>query len=221
MKVTPPKFIVDNAIEGSPKIYSQSNEACVVMEYFHGEVGNLLDIGANDGETFSNSRNLLQLGWSGTLIEPSPKAFSKLLELYGTGEKTTLLNIAISDATATTTLHESGAHVLGGNDIALVSTVVPAEMNRWKDVEFNNVQVDTKRIDDAGLDKRYDFISIDCEGMDWVVLQQLNLTAMGCKCICVEHNSIMDLKLDIIGYCKQFGLETILLSNAENIIIAK
>lgn len=44
--------------------------------------GRFLDVGAYDGETFSNTRLFVQWGWSGVLVEPSPKPLAKLLALY-------------------------------------------------------------------------------------------------------------------------------------------
>ena len=55
--------------------HSQNKEAQIVLNYFNGRVGNLCDIGTNDGITFSNSYDLIQTGWTATLLEPSPKAY--------------------------------------------------------------------------------------------------------------------------------------------------
>ncbi len=59
-------------------MYSQNNEEQIIIEYFKDFKGHLLDIGANDGLTLSNSRKLIELGWTGDLVEPSPNAFQKL-----------------------------------------------------------------------------------------------------------------------------------------------
>ena len=44
--------------------------------------GRFLDIGAYDGETFSNTRLFRVWGWGGVLVEPSPRPLAKLLALY-------------------------------------------------------------------------------------------------------------------------------------------
>ena len=56
----------------------------------HGEAGNLdalvqadwprylVDVGAHDGRSLSNSFPFLQIGWAGTLVEPLPSAFERL-----------------------------------------------------------------------------------------------------------------------------------------------
>ncbi len=56
--------------------YTQNNEEQIFIDYFKNQNPSelcVLDIGANDGKTFSNSLRLIELGWSAILIEPSPK----------------------------------------------------------------------------------------------------------------------------------------------------
>jgi FkbM family methyltransferase len=202
---------------------SQNNEAEIVMGYFHGAIGAVLDIGANDGETFSNSYDLIKYGWSADLVEPSPAAFAKLIALYGENyPKIKLHNFAISSTTSIdSVLYDSGAHVAGGQDRALVSTIVETEKSRWPNVEFEAKKCHSFTFKDSRLKGPYDFISIDCEGMDWDILQQMNLSELGCHCICLEHNSDSILKKKMIEYCSGYSLNKVLLQNAENIILAK
>lgn len=44
--------------------------------------GRFLDVGAYDGETFSNTRLFVQWGWGGVLVEPAPRPLARLLEVY-------------------------------------------------------------------------------------------------------------------------------------------
>ena len=55
--------------------YSQNGEQLIIEKYFGDFKGILLDIGANDGETLSNSRSLIKKGWQAVLVEPSESAF--------------------------------------------------------------------------------------------------------------------------------------------------
>jgi hypothetical protein len=48
--------------------YSQNKEEEVILNYFNGHVGTFVDLGANDGITFSNTRALAERGWKGVLI---------------------------------------------------------------------------------------------------------------------------------------------------------
>lgn len=64
-----------------------------------------------------------------------------------------------------------------------------------------------------------DFITIDIEGMDWELLQAIDLTAVGCKCLCIEWNSRHDLERLFTQYCNKHNMIEIH-RNAENLIFA-
>ena len=69
-----------------PSRYSQNDEQDVLFRLTEGMIGSrwrVLDIGAHDGRTFSNSYGLISLrGWSGVLVEPSPGPARACLELH-------------------------------------------------------------------------------------------------------------------------------------------
>ena len=91
------------------KTYSQNKEDLSVLNYFGKDFkGLVLDIGANDGITLSNSRLLIESGWDGVLVEPSPKAYAKLLENKPkTNSQVIALNYAIGLKEEETFLFES------------------------------------------------------------------------------------------------------------------
>jgi FkbM family methyltransferase len=62
--------------------YSQCQEDRFIVEYFKDVRGNFLDIGADDGVSCSNTLALLELGWTGTCMEPSPEAFRRMTRNY-------------------------------------------------------------------------------------------------------------------------------------------
>jgi FkbM family methyltransferase len=208
------------------KTYSQNKEDIAVLNYFGKDFkGLLLDIGANDGITLSNSRLLIESEWSAYLIEPSPKAFNKLMvNLIGNSENTVPLNFAIGTENGKATLYESNEH-LTKNDIALLSSLNEAETKRWKNQKFKGVEVDVLTFESFLFlfeeIANIDFISIDAEGLDLDILKQINLTDLNVKCLCIGHNSNKQVRAEIIEYCLQHGLNNILLENSENIILVK
>jgi FkbM family methyltransferase len=123
------------------------------------------------------------------------------------------------------TFYQSGAHVVGGSDSGLVSTLDFDETERWRKagVQFTETKVPVKTFrefwNEAGK-VDFDFISIDCEGTDFDILQQIDLYKVGCKCLCIEHNGDEDLKSKYTNYCMDFGLVARLVNN-ENIIFTK
>lgn len=206
------------------KSFSQNAEDLFVADYFKGQIGTLLDIGANDGTTLSNSKLLLDSGWSGHLVEPA-YVYHQLYGLYINHPDVQCYNLAIADAHGIVTLYESGAHVLGGNDRALVSSLSKAETERWSlvGVKFEEVPVNTIPFNtfwEMTEFSKFDFITIDAEGYDKMILKQIDLSLVGCKCLCIEHNGDEGLKTDFSEYCAGFGLKPTLV-NRENIIFIK
>lgn len=184
--------------------YSQHGEQQIIVDYFKGFMGTLLDLGANDGKTFSNSRALLELGWYGVLVEPSEKTFKQLTENSEPFYRQVLLhNVGISSYCGWADFYESGS-LVSKNDHSLVSSMKETETKRWKKkskpsdriVKFSKTKIPV--IDFATLLKNsgcdhFDFISIDVEGMEVEILKQIDIKALGCKMICIEYNDNPEL----------------------------
>jgi len=201
----------------------QNLEDQKVAAWFGQYVGTVLEIGANDGVTYSNSLYLIENSWAAVLVEPSEKVFPKLAKLHQGNNRVFCINAAIGDHDGQGMLLDSGDFLIKGT-CSLLSTLKPEETKRWGDVSFEETEVSVITFDTL-LDRlpfhmrRFDFISLDAEGMDLDILRQINLDKVGCKCICVEHNSYPHILSQIKEYCVPFGLKNILTMNAENIIL--
>lgn len=199
--------------------YSQNCEQEIILEYLRGKVGTFLDLGANDGITLSNTRALAEIGWSGVLIEASPKAFKRLQANYPDLTKYHLYNFAIGSFNGIVEFNESGS-LLGNNDVALVSTLNESEMNRFKKVVYYE-KVEAKCLTwetfIAGCPvKHFDFVSIDIEGNELEVLPFMDLSKT--YLICIEWNGRHDLKAEYEKYLKEF---TLIHTNGENLIYGR
>lgn len=206
------------------KTYSQNSEDIIILDYFKDFKGTLLSIGENDGMMFSNARLLIENGWKAYLFEPGA-TYGELYKLYGPSEtvRTYPTGICGGDVSKAFTFYESGAHVPGGIDSGLVSTTDIKEMQKWKDrgVQFFARQVHflafKNWFKNAGKPE-LDFISIDCEGMDWEILQQINLS--NTRALCIEWNGDRQLYGNFVNYCYGFGLH-VAHKNNENLIFLK
>jgi len=206
------------------KDYSQSGEQRLILDYFGDFIGTVLDIGANDGLTFSMSRALIELGWRATLVEPAEIPFKKLVELYSYSSPAyvTLVQAAITTQDGPIDFYDSGTHLKKG-DTSLLSTTRPEEMARWKrsgevftKTTVRGITVKTL-LEETGM-TRADMISIDCEGVDLDVLRQIDLTALGCRLLCVEVNRADQRPFD--EYCAGHGMR-LMHRNYENAIYSK
>lgn len=208
------------------KLYSQNLEEQFIAEYFGAFIGTLLSIGENDGVTLSNSRALIEKGWSAILVEPSNVAFKSLFTKYGNDNKNIwCFNVAISDFIGEADFYESGKH-LGDADTGLLSTLYNGLISKWKGTEFEKKKClvwDYKELQrqakNTGRNYTYDFITIDAEGNDVTILKQIDLTPT--KLLCIEHNSVPKVKQEIIEYCAKYGMTKVIYENAENILIAR
>lgn len=206
--------------------YSQNGEQKIILDYFKDSYnGVLLDIGANDGITLSNSRALIEKGWRGVLVDPAPSVFP-LLSRNCEGYPVDTCNCAIGPQTGRMTLHESDSHLVNGenNNLGLLSTLKLSEIDRWKGTQvFTPVEVNCFTWKDfcevVGIENAtFDFITIDAEGLDYEILSQIDLTET--KMVCVEWNGNKEVKQKIIDYCGRFGL-LVRYNNVENLILTK
>jgi FkbM family methyltransferase len=203
------------------KNYSQTTEQQIILNYFKDWKGTFLDMGANDGITFSNTYALALLGWSGAYVEASPKAFAKLkanIQPLNKGQLD-LHEIAIDKTNGGKILMESGPLVTN-KDVALVSTFHDSEMDRFKaSVRYTPVGVkcmDWQTFLKECAYKQFDFISMDIEGSEMDVLPQMDLSEV--KMFCIEWNSNHVLKAAYEPYFKDFKL---IHTTAENLIYVK
>lgn len=206
-------------------MYSQNNEQTIITEFFRNQNGTVLDIGANDGITFSNSLALIEAGWSATLVEPSPKAFAKLYELHHANQNVEMLNLAIGLQNGKIILHESGAHVISGADVALVSSIKEEETKKWRDAGVFFAPKEVEMVTWKEFLKminfnKFDCITMDVEGAEMDILPQIDLNKVACKLICIEWNSIPQNKVNFDSVILPQGFECIH-SNPENLIYVK
>ncbi len=216
--------------------YAQNKEQEVILNYFdklnrgvtppdyivNGAGPTFLDLGANDGITFSNTRALAERGFKGVLVEPSPKAFALLEKNYEGLKGFYLYPYAISGHNGNIILHESGS-LINKNDVALVSTVNAFEMKRFENVtSYTPTMVKCfkwKTFLNRLTIKEFDFISADCEGSEMDFLPDMDLT--NTKLICLEHNGKAELKKQYLECTSKYGLSNIIYESGENIIISR
>lgn len=207
--------------------YSQNKEQEVILNFFKQSIqGNFLDIGANDGETLSNTRALALKGWGGVLVEPTKVAFEKLSKLYTKNENVLCVNCAIGEKKQKVKISVNGNHI-GETDTGLLSTVKEEEKKRWggeiwetEEVEMVTYQNLLSIVEGATNDSGFifDFISIDAEGCDIDILKQIDLRLV--RMVCIEWNGVEENKFIIDSICKGYGL-TLHHKNSENLIYAR
>lgn len=205
--------------------FSQNNEQEIIEGLFGEFKGTLLSVGENDGQTLSNVYSLLQKGWKGDLVECSPQVFPLLLNRHKDRSDVKCHKLAIGDRDGLVTLYDSG-ELLGTGDRALVSSVFFEETKRWASLNMPFSEEEVEMVSfrtfmgKHAMYKKYDLISVDAEGFDLLILRQMDLDQLGCKLLCIEHNSLPAQVANIKEMTVPLGFKQIGY-NAENILLAR
>jgi FkbM family methyltransferase len=193
-------------------MYSQNNEEQIILDLFKDEVGTFLDIGACDGKLCSNTLALVERGWSGVLVEPSPGAFQALYERHGQNAKLQLVNAAIGTHSHLAQFWDSWETAPG------YGTTEPGNRDRWTGLvgAWQHFVVPVFPLSDLlrTFRQSFDFVSIDTEGTSPRLFQIL-LEWRRPRVICVEHDGRFQQCIDVAA---AFGYLGVLL-NAENLIL--
>ena len=193
--------------------YSQNDEQKILLRHVGKiEHGVVIDIGAGDGRTFSNSLALIERGWRALCIEPSPVAFKKLLDLHGGNPNVTLLNAAIGVDTRIVKFYES--------DDSLYSTTHESHAKLWTErgMKYRTYHVAQLTVKDvvSQLGASANVLSIDCEGASFDILGSCP-SAWDVKLIIIEHDN---RAVEISGWARERGYDVVSL-NAENVILMR
>jgi FkbM family methyltransferase len=160
----------------SVKSYSQEGEDMVLRSFYEGKKkykGYYVDIGAHHPYRFSNTLFFYQKGWRGINIEPTPGAI-KAFNIFR--HKDINLNIGISNRRDKLTFYCFNEPALNG-----FSKELSEERNNTSEKYkiIKEVEVETYPLAEI-LDKylparqKVDFLTIDVEGLDLMVLKSNN-----------------------------------------------
>lgn len=198
------------------KNYSQNDEQDFILNFFDGRIGTLLEIGAFDGLTFSNTRALMEAGWAGVLVEPDPFNVAKLLVNPVPG------TIVVCAAV----YHEQSLAMMGIETVegrGWASTICPRLMvqDRLHKPHSSLVYVPTITPTDLlcrfGL---FDFISIDAEGCDAAILNSIPVKMLArCDLLCIEPTD-MEERIYMIAQFDRIGFK-VCHETPENILACK
>jgi len=180
--------------------YSQHDEDGIILSLLEKEGkefnGVILDVGANDGIMYSNSRMFIEdYNWKGVLIEPTKDCVDKLNELYKNNPNIEIFDVAIDNEEGEKEIHLG---TLSGEGINQISTLNDADKLFWetnRKVKYKNEIIKTttiKKVLEKSSYKTFDIVSIDTEGNDLIVLSQLVNENIYPTFIIFEHNDNRD-----------------------------
>jgi len=146
--------------------YAQNGEDVLLDRLFPRDVkGFYVDVGANDPVKDSITKHFYDLGWHGINVEPAEAPFRRLVE---SRPRDLNLNVGVSDAGGTLTLHETQPGTGA-------STFSPdfADRLREEGITFSQRPVPVltlAQVFEDHVDGDIDFLTIDVEGYEFQVL---------------------------------------------------
>jgi FkbM family methyltransferase len=195
-------------------MYSQNQEEEILINSLPKE-GRLLDIGAHDGIQWSNSRALIEQGWKGVLVEPSPVVFVQLMANTDQfRDSVELANMALTSGNEDIiTFYDSMGDGISGYDEAhLIKWKKPMS---WRPMFINLVNV-KKFLKMVGYE--FDFVNIDTEGTNWEILTAIPWSMMPkVQMVCVEYD---DKAPQMTDFMKDNGF-ILVHRNGENLIFQR
>jgi FkbM family methyltransferase len=176
------------------KFHSQVGQDRFLLEnFFRGKRGGVfVDIGAYDGETFSNSLFFERsMGWTGLCVEPLPAAFAKLRAT----RKAICENVCVADFEGEAEFTE--ADDPGRNEKMLSGLSKQFDNRHLRFMEQLSVARTTRTAKVTRLSKllekhglfEIDYCSIDTEGAEIPILTELDFERFRIGVLTVEDNS--------------------------------
>lgn len=147
----------------------------------------VVDVGAHDGVSLSNSRPLLQQGWHGILLEPSPEPFRKLSAIYQNSDRIRCLNVAASNRQGT------GEFFFGADGSDSFLGTLCTDKNEWFDKARadRSIQVTVDRLTNIlaanGCPPDFGLLLVDTEGMDYECLLGLDFGSFRPRVVVTEE----------------------------------
>lgn len=172
------------------KMYSQYCQDFFLNFLFNGKSnGFFLDIGANDGITYSNSYYFEKnKNWSGLCIEPQVDIFQKCKSI----RNCYLENVCLSDVESFVLFRKVyGADMLSGivdfmddGAVTRIEEYVKSNNSKYEDIRLPSVVL-------GNLFQKYaiseiDFCSIDVEGAEWAILKTIDFDNLTIRAFVIE-----------------------------------
>ena len=149
-------------------------EQLITRGFTLGEKGYFVDVGAFDGQHFSNSLFFEEIGWSGVCVEAQQSSYEKCRS----NRKCEVVQAIVNGTD-------------GGSELFVRNEVQPM-LSRVTRTHQQGFSLPTRSLNsilaEVNSPNKIDYLSIDVEGLDFEVLQSLDTEKYDVTAITIEHN---------------------------------
>lgn len=162
--------------------------------------GFFVDLACADGVNINNTYFLEKyLEWDGILFEPNPE-YKNIIQKF---RKTKLVSDCVTDRLGDKVKFRIDNGMLGGivsEETDNSENVRGNELKSAKILELNTTTLDNE-LDKISAPSLIDFLSLDVEGAEWMVLKAFPFNKYKFRCMTIERPNIkLDLLLEKNGY---------------------
>lgn len=158
--------------------YSQCGEDAVLAYLFAGKKsGFYVDVGCHHPKRGSNTFLFYKRGWKGILIDMEP---AKVLACRLVRRRDTCVLAAVSDG-------EEDLPIYAPRRFSVLATINPsATDSSFREIGRIKTRTLTSLLQEHGAPSKFELLSIDAEGVDYQVLNSLDVQQFRPKVICIE-----------------------------------
>lgn len=172
------------------------NLSLIYEKYFgYPFVGTFVEVGAYDGESFSNTSCLADSGWKGLYIEPVYEYYQYCLNRHKDND-VNVINCAVSSKEDEVDIYIGGAlTTLDTEHVKMFSEIEWSKEQKFVKDKVSAVRLDTLLLR-YNIEPSFDVLVVDVEGKEEDVFYSFDLNFWKPKMILVElvdnHNSFQD-----------------------------
>jgi FkbM family methyltransferase len=188
-------------------MYYNPNNSCQVenLAYIYEKVfgfidnGIFVEVGAFDGETFSNTNFLADLGWKGLYIEPSYDAFKECYNRHYYNNNTNVINCSVGCEEGEVSLYKSFSNSYSESTPAefgyltttnLQQTSVVPQFDWSSHFGFSEIKCSQHTLHNVLVDnkipKNFDILVVDVEGNEEDVINSFSIEEWKPKMMIIE-----------------------------------
>jgi len=199
-------------MDGEFKSYGQNKEDLILKDILD-KSGTFLEIGAYCPFTFSNTRFLVEKGWSGVYVDGSPSALSRFVNEYITNNNIKIIQALVGNEHKMVKFYDSNGDGISSTDLRHKQKW-EVSGSKFKEIYSHMI---TPNILYELLPPTVDFINIDVEGQSANLATLIDYDKLQTKVVCIEHdNAVYMLNSHMSKF--NFNLHYV---NGENIIFKR
>lgn len=167
----------------------------IYQKYFgYPSKGTFVEVGAYDGETFSNTSCLADIGWNGIYIEPVESSFNRCVERHKNNTVKVIKCLIGSEESDKILYVGNEDHICWGGAITTSNEehlkIYKRKVPNFSEINFSEIKVPQIRLDTVlnanNIDPNFDLLVVDVEGSEFDVYDSFDLNYWKPKMMIVE-----------------------------------